>query len=40
MRELAERTFSGLWRALGTVLQSISPSEAANYFTGCGYITI
>ena len=38
MRELAERTFSGLWRALGTVLQSISPSEAANYFTACGYI--
>jgi len=38
IRQLAERTFSGLWRALGTVLQSISPSEAANYFTACGYI--
>jgi transposase len=30
MRELAEKTFSGLWRALGTVLQSISRSKAAN----------
>ncbi len=38
MRELAERTFSGLWRALGTVLRSICASEATNYFTACGYI--
>jgi len=30
MRQLAERTFSGLWRALGAVLQSISASEASN----------
>ena len=38
MRQLAERTFSGLWRAPGTVLQSISASEASNYFTACGYV--
>jgi transposase len=37
MRQLAERTFSGLWSALGAVLQSISASEAENYFTACGY---
>ena len=37
MRQLAERTFSGLWRALGAVLQSITASEAENYFTACGY---
>ena len=37
MRQLAERTFSGLWRALGAVLQSITASEAENYFNACGY---
>ena len=38
MRQLAERTIWGLWRALGAVLQSISASEASDYFTACGYV--
>ncbi len=38
MRNLAKRTFTTLCRGLGTVLKSITQSDARNYFTACGYI--
>ena len=37
MRNLAKRTFTTLCRGLGTVLKSITQSDARNYFTACGY---
>ena len=37
MRNLAKRTFTTLCRGLGTVLKSITQSDARNYFKACGY---
>lgn len=37
MRKAAERTVDAVWKRLGSLLKSISPLEAANYFRNSGY---
>jgi transposase len=37
LRKAAERTQEGLWDAIGLLLPSVTPAEAANYFTAAGY---
>ena len=37
MRKAAERTVEAVWSRLGTLLPSVSPREAANYFKNAGY---
>jgi transposase len=40
MRAAAERTIEALWKRLGTLLETISPQECANYFANAGYASI
>jgi transposase len=37
LRKGAERTVEGLWRAIGRLVDLITPAEARNYFESCGY---
>jgi transposase len=37
LRKAAERTQEGLWKAIGALLPTITPQEAANYFAAAGY---
>jgi transposase len=37
LRKAAERTLEGLWRAIGRLIDLITPAEARNYFESCGY---
>ena len=37
LRKAAERTVTGLWAAIGQLLDSITPQECANYFRAAGY---
>lgn len=37
LRKAAERTVSGLWDRIGTIVELIDPQEAQNYFASCGY---
>lgn len=37
LRKAAERTQEGLWNAIGDLLPTITPQEAANYFAAAGY---
>jgi transposase len=37
LRKAAERTVEGLWRAIGRLVDLITPAEARNYFESCGY---
>jgi transposase len=37
LRKAAERTVEGLWRAIGRLVDLITPAEARNYFKSCGY---
>jgi transposase len=37
LRKAAERTVDGLWRAIGRLIDLITPAEARNYFESCGY---
>jgi transposase len=37
LRKAAERTVEGLWRAIGRLVDLITPAEAQNYFESCGY---
>ena len=37
LRKAAERTVSGLWNAVGRILDTFSPAECANYFAAAGY---
>jgi transposase len=39
LRRAAERTVEGLWRAIGRLVDLITPAEARNYFESCGYDT-
>ncbi len=39
LRKLAERTVSGLWNAIGRILDAFTPQESANYFAAAGYNT-
>lgn len=37
MRSAAERTVDAIWKRLGTLLQTLSPEECANYLRNAGY---
>lgn len=37
LRKAAERTVEGLWRAIGRLVDLITPAEARKYFESCGY---
>ncbi len=37
LRGLGERTVSGLWSALGQLVDAFGPQECPNYFRHCGY---
>lgn len=37
LRRAAARTVDQLWRAIGTAIDAITPTDCANYFTAAGY---
>lgn len=37
LRKAAERTVEGLWAAIGTLIDLVTPKEAANFFAAAGY---
>jgi len=37
LRKAAERTVTGLWSAIGRLLEAFTPQECANYFAAAGY---
>lgn len=37
LRKAAERTIEGLWRTIGALLDTFTPTESTNYFTAAGY---
>ena len=37
LRKAAERTVEGLWAAIGTLIDLVTPTEAANFFTAAGH---
>ena len=37
LRRAAARTIEGLWRAIGRLLDLVTPAECANYFAAAGY---
>jgi hypothetical protein len=37
LRKAAVRTVQGLWRRLGTLIQTFSPQECRNYLRHAGY---
>jgi transposase len=37
LRKAAERTIEGLWRLIGTLIETFSPEECTNYFAAAGY---
>lgn len=37
LRKAAERSVDGLWRAIGRLVDLITPAEALNYFESSGY---
>lgn len=37
LRKAAERTVTGLWNAIGRLIDLVTPAECANYFKAAGY---
>lgn len=37
MRAKAERTITGLWNTVGSLIGLFTPAECANYFKAAGY---
>ena len=37
LRKAGERTIEGLWKAVGDIINAITPQECMNYITGTGY---
>jgi transposase len=37
LRKAAERTIDGLWRAIGRLIDRITPKDCGNFFTSAGY---
>ncbi len=37
LRKAAERSVEDLWRRIGTLLETVTPQECANYFSHAGY---
>lgn len=40
LRKAAHRTVDALWEEIGTLLDTFSPQECANYFRSSGYVSI
>jgi transposase len=38
LRKAAERTVSALWNRIGTLRETFTPAECANYFRAAGYV--
>jgi transposase len=38
LRQAAKRDIEALWREIGELLNTVSPSECTNYFASCGYV--
>lgn len=38
LRKAAKRSIDALWKEIGDLLDTISPTEYANYFTSAGYV--
>ena len=38
LRKAAKRTVEALWNEIGELLNTLSPTECANYFASCGYV--
>lgn len=38
LRKAASRTLETLWQHIAQTLNTLSPSECANYFASCGYV--
>ncbi len=37
LQKAAERTVEGLWHAIGSLVDVITPNDSANYFSAAGY---
>lgn len=37
LRKIGERSVSGLWNRIGSLVDIFQPAECANYFIACGY---
>ena len=40
LRKAAERSVRGLWHRIGSIVQTFSPQECANYFRHAGYAAV
>ncbi len=38
LRKAAKRDIDALWKEIGDLLNTVSPSECTNYFASCGYV--
>ncbi|MGA2078491.1 MAG: IS630 family transposase, partial [Terriglobia bacterium] len=38
LRKAARRDIDTLWKEIGELLNTVSPSECTNYFASCGYV--
>ena len=38
LRKAAQRDTDALWKEIGELLNTVSPSECTNYFASCGYV--
>ena len=39
LRKAAKRDIDALWKEIGELLNTVSPSECTNFFTACGYVS-
>src|SRR5487761_133931 len=39
LRKAAKRDLDALWKEIGEVLNTVSPSECTNFFASCGYVS-
>ena len=38
LRKAAKRTIDALWKEIGELLNTVSPSECTNFFAACGFL--
>jgi transposase len=39
LRQAAKRDIEALWKEIGELLYTVSPSECSNFFASCGYVS-
>jgi transposase len=39
LRKAAKRDIGALWKEIGELLNTLSPSECTNFFASCGYVS-